>query len=110
MDGPGTTVGSLVIAAVGSVGTLLAIVNQYSLWVTLGGVAVIAVALIAAIWSSFGARHARASDAPPATSHFIKGDFSNSTMDTVESRADVFIDGHARGSRLRRIVHRPRGR
>jgi hypothetical protein len=107
MNGSGTTIGGLAVAAVSGVGTLLSIQRQAPMWVTVGGVVIIAVALVVVIWDVF--RPSTEPDASPV-SRFIRGDVVRSSFEDVTVEADYFIDGGVHGSWFRRILHRPKRR
>jgi hypothetical protein len=97
-----TTIGGAAVAAVGAVGAILAIKRDAPLWLTIGCVVIIALAVIAVIWNAF----LRPGEEPaaPVTRSLVDGDADLSTFrDVSVSGADRLINGNARGALFERI-------
>jgi hypothetical protein len=97
-----TTIGGIGVAAVGAVGAILANLSEAPVWLTIGCVVIVAVAVIAVIWDAFFRSGEEL--AAPVIRSLVDGDADLSTFrDVSVSGADRLINGNARGALFERI-------
>ena len=94
-------IGSLILSAVGIGVGLATVWADWPLWTSVG---VIAAGLVGAVLCLWAARHDPSGQRPETA--FIRGDLTNSSLDTVSSEADVFVDGSVTDTRMNRVFQR----